>query len=272
MERALPPTTMTSNEASDYLVSQTRDNISLLLLLGRISSGDARDILAKIPAVKSPLSRVDPTAGFDRPPSRTVVGNLARPSPIPNPNNYVFKAKAIWGYNEDRREPNDLTFAAGDVIEVIDDRDSSWWKGSIYGSEGLFPSTYVEKLLPAIPSTPKPIPNRNSSYYPEKIPLPNYQTAPYHPPSPYPYPQQQNTYFNPPGPPPPNAYPQYQPPAQGQPPPTVVAPADAQQQTGGKKHKIFGGSLGSTLAHSAAGGVGFGAGSAIASDLVNSIF
>ena len=112
----------------------------------------------------------------------------------------------------------------------------------------MFPSSYVEKLPPPIPSTPKPTPSRNSSSYPEKMPsFPNYQNPPYPAPSPYPYPQQ-NTYFNPPAPPPQNGpYPQYQAPPQGPPPTVVVAPAENQQQSGGKKHGIFGGGIGNTV-------------------------
>ncbi|PPQ95714.1 hypothetical protein CVT26_008357 [Gymnopilus dilepis] len=236
---------MTSIDASDYIVSQTRDNISVLLSLGRLSPEDARDILAKIPVVKSPLSHLDSAASYDRPPSdRSVVSSLARPQPPPLPGSrdYIFRAKAIWGYNEDRKASN-----TGDIIEVVDDKDSGWWRGRLRGSEGMFPSSYVEKLPPPIPSTPKPTPSRNSSSYPEKMPsFPNYQNPPYPAPSPYPYPQQ-NAYFNPPAPPPQNGpYPQYQAPPQGPPPTVVVAPAENQQQSGGKKHGIFGGGIGNT--------------------------
>ncbi|MGH0182375.1 UNVERIFIED_CONTAM: hypothetical protein FKN15_009006 [Acipenser sinensis] len=36
-------------------------------------------------------------------------------------------------------ESDELGFRAGDVIEVLDQSDSAWWRGRLRGQTGLFP-------------------------------------------------------------------------------------------------------------------------------------
>lgn len=46
------------------------------------------------------------------------------------------------------KEPNDLTMAVGDVIDVVEETNPDWWTGRNRGKRGLFPSNYVQKLPP----------------------------------------------------------------------------------------------------------------------------
>ncbi|XP_078286572.1 GRB2-related adapter protein 2-like [Rhinoraja longicauda] len=41
---------------------------------------------------------------------------------------------------------DELEFKCGDIIEVLDTTDHSWWKGSLWGRVGLFPSNYVASI------------------------------------------------------------------------------------------------------------------------------
>ncbi|KAH9481728.1 Myosin IC heavy chain [Psilocybe cubensis] len=274
---------MNTNRAIEYVVSQTRENISFLLSAQQISPSDAMDILDKLPKVSAApnpeLDRTFPAPYTDSrnpvPPTKTPVNILAaRPvPPIPSP--FLFRAKALWAYNEDGREPNDLTFAAGDIIEVTDEKNSDWWTGRLNGKGGVFPSSYVQKL-PRDPPPAHPFPTGGGSQYPEKPHAHPPQNFPSGPPPPQnfnngpsyyssnPYPPPQNNYYTPP-PQQGNSTPIYQ----TAPPP--AAPVTTVQEPE-KKQGFFKGGLGNTLAHSAAGGVGFGAGSAVGSGIINSIF
>lgn len=49
-------------------------------------------------------------------------------------------------YNFTAEEADELSFCAGDVIEVLDRSDASWWKGRLRGRSGLFPATYTAQL------------------------------------------------------------------------------------------------------------------------------
>jgi LAS seventeen-binding protein 1/2 len=75
------------------------------------------------------------------------------------------------------KEPNDLSFRAGDIIEIIAETNADWWTGSLNGNQGLFPSNYVEKIPESVspPSYPPPSEARRSS--PVSSPVP-YNNAP----------------------------------------------------------------------------------------------
>ncbi|KAJ7650642.1 hypothetical protein FB45DRAFT_1050553 [Roridomyces roridus] len=232
----------------NHIIAQTRQNVEFLISQGTISRQDGQGILAKLPTVGAPDRAI------------TALENLSLNSPPPVPLRSLSKAKAIWGYNEDRQNSNDLTFRAGDIIEVVEETNPDWWTGRYNGKQGLFPSNYVEKLQ-SPPSNAPYAPPRDS-YNPSMPPYPS-QPVYQAPPGPYPGPG-----YQPPG----GGYqPPYQGPPQapynsygGPPPPMVVQqapPAAPPPQEPPKKSKISG--LGNTLAHSTAGGVGFGAGALV---------
>ncbi|KAJ2988016.1 hypothetical protein NUW54_g9248 [Trametes sanguinea] len=165
----------------------------------------------------------------------------------------AWRARALWAYNEDGREPNDLSFSAGETIEIIEETNPDWWTGKCRGKQGLFPSNYVEMLDTgrSVPPPPAPL---------MPMPTSSYNSAP---PAPYGMPNEpekaamyQQSYASPP-------------PGPMQPAPPVQV-VQVQQEAPPKKNKF--GKLGNTMATSAAGGVGFGAGAAIGSGLINAIF
>ncbi|PFH53132.1 hypothetical protein AMATHDRAFT_1556 [Amanita thiersii Skay4041] len=234
-----------------HIVSQIEINVEFLVSQNYISRTDATNILSKLPApsvdvpastYQAPAASVmrTPTASFPTPnfmpaqvpeaaapPPRRNVPPTPTPAAPP-----VVQARAIWGYNEDRGEPNDLSFSAGDIIEIVEEVNADWWMGRIRGKQALFPSNYVEKLPPGAPVNSAPV-SEKPVYRPFG--------AAYH------------------------GMNQPPPPGQG------VNSIGLQEQDNTKKKSKFGG-LGKTMANSAAGGVGFGAGAAVGSGLVNAIF
>ncbi|KAJ7220025.1 SH3 domain-containing protein [Mycena pura] len=260
---------MDSRALLAHIVSQTRQNVEFLMSQNQISPVDGGEILAKLPrAPETPMAALE---------QRTQNLLISPPLSPGASQNYpqaprlqqLAKAKALWGYNEGL-SANGLSFRAGDIIEIIAETNADWWSGRCNGRQGLFPSNYVEKLAAA--TSP---PNFSSPPMPAMFPSqPPYQ-APSGPPPAGHYPAYppgggyQSAYQPPPGAPLMSGYSPYapSPAAVGQPTHTgAVGPPPVPPKT-----SKFG-QLGNTLAQSAAGGVGFGAGSAIGGDLVNSIF
>ncbi|XP_060946380.1 GRB2-related adapter protein 2a [Limanda limanda] len=57
----------------------------------------------------------------------------------------AVQVKAIYDFTAE--EGDELGFSAGDVIEVLDRSDASWWKGRLRGKMGLFPANYTSAQL-----------------------------------------------------------------------------------------------------------------------------
>jgi len=55
--------------------------------------------------------------------------------------------RVIALYDFRAREPGDLSFTKGDIINVIERSDSSsdWWTGRLRGQQGVFPANFVEE-------------------------------------------------------------------------------------------------------------------------------
>ncbi|XP_041830964.1 GRB2-related adapter protein 2a [Melanotaenia boesemani] len=56
----------------------------------------------------------------------------------------TMQVRALYNFNAE--EEDELAFSAGDIIEVIDRSDPSWWKGRLQGRSGLFPANYTIQL------------------------------------------------------------------------------------------------------------------------------
>jgi hypothetical protein len=68
--------------------------------------------------------------------------------------------KALYAYSQ--KETGDLSFNAGDTLEILE-RDGEWWLAKLSGGsqEGWIPSNYVEEIAavpaPALPSQRPPV-------------------------------------------------------------------------------------------------------------------
>ncbi|KAF8588894.1 SH3-domain-containing protein [Ramaria rubella] len=207
-----------------HLVSRMQADIEFLVNQGVISSTDGQIMSGKLPSSQQAPVNVMPTPMSSPPPASFVAPNtrIIPPPPVRQASQ-MAGARALWAYNG--QEADDLSFSAGEVIEILEETNADWWKGkNPRGETGLFPSNYVEKIAPAAALAPAPaysppgrmvapIPNEKASYSP--MPM-----APSGPPM-----------------------------------------QEQQQQAPPKKNKF--GKYGNIMAQSAAGGVGFGAGTII---------
>ncbi|XP_062311675.1 growth factor receptor-bound protein 2-B-like [Osmerus eperlanus] len=63
------------------------------------------------------------------------------PPPQPMPSSPSEQVKALYNFVAEERD--ELDFSAGDIIEVLERSDVSWWTGKLRGRTGLFPSNYT---------------------------------------------------------------------------------------------------------------------------------
>ncbi|KAH9481730.1 Unconventional myosin-Ie [Psilocybe cubensis] len=220
-----------------HVVSQIEQNVEFLASQNYISQADASAILTKLPnsnqatnhsagPIASLAGRIS-NLGINRTPSAA----RAVPPPPP-PSRALPQAKALWAYSSNDAE--DLSFAPGDIIEIVEETNADWWTGRVNGKQGLFPSTYVEKLPEVQLPTPNATPAPTKAYKPFGAAMHGTNMPP--------------------------------PPGQG------VNSVGLQEKPGTEAKKDKYGQYKNTLAHSAVGGVGFGAGSAIGGGLVRAIF
>ncbi|THH11011.1 hypothetical protein EW145_g925 [Phellinidium pouzarii] len=223
----------------DHVVGQIQHNVSFLVANGHMSQQDADLVLSHLPseASQSPAQSLPQvTRGVTRPPPAS--------SRLP-------QARAIWGYNEDGQDPNDLSFKAGDVIEIVAETNDDWWTGKHKGKQGLFPTNHVEKLsapsFAAAPATPVRAVLSPPPQYDQSAAAPREKPA---------YRAFGAAHHGADKPPPPGS--------------TAVNSVGLQEADGQHNKKSKFGKYGNTMAHSAAGGIGFG--SAIGGGLVRAIF
>ncbi|KAF8484375.1 SH3 domain-containing protein [Gautieria morchelliformis] len=146
----------TSDAFLAHVVSRMQADIDFLVGQGVISSTDGQLMTSKLPfaqpaaAMPTPMASPSPTPTLVVPSPRRV----APPAPAP-PYSQAAQARSLWPYNETGQEPGDLSFMAGETIEILEETNADWWKGkNSRGQTGLFPSNYVEKVAPTSTGPP----------------------------------------------------------------------------------------------------------------------
>jgi hypothetical protein len=73
--------------------------------------------------------------------ARPAAPGIAAPATAPA-NGVPFRAVSDYASNK----PNILSFKKGDVILIVDRSRQDWWRGSLGGSVGAVPATYLRPM------------------------------------------------------------------------------------------------------------------------------
>lgn len=85
----------------------------------------------------------EPTNQFVAAGRRSPMAAVAAPATAPQ-RAAPLQVRALYSFKVE--EDDELGFCAGDVIEVLDYADVSWWRGRLRGKCGLFPANYTTPL------------------------------------------------------------------------------------------------------------------------------
>ncbi|RIA95860.1 hypothetical protein C1645_688534 [Glomus cerebriforme] len=62
---------------------------------------------------------------------------------VPIDNNYEYRAKALYDYEANSDDQNELSFSKNEILEIADNRGNWWQARKIDGRAGIVPSNYV---------------------------------------------------------------------------------------------------------------------------------
>ncbi|XP_068797616.1 GRB2-related adapter protein 2 isoform X2 [Struthio camelus] len=88
------------------------------------------------------LDRKDGLHGLtDHSQGRAAAVQRRHTDPLHQPTPRTLWVRALYDF--DAMEHDELGFRSGDILEVLDSSNPSWWKGRLRGQLGLFPANYV---------------------------------------------------------------------------------------------------------------------------------
>ncbi|KAK0057660.1 unconventional myosin-Ie-like isoform X1, partial [Biomphalaria pfeifferi] len=67
-----------------------------------------------------------------------------RPKPKMAPKPQLPQVRCLYAY--DAQDTDELSFNEGDLIDLLNEDATGWWRGRLRGKEGLFPENYVQKV------------------------------------------------------------------------------------------------------------------------------
>lgn len=133
-----------ANSIASRTTSHTLDRKASTDSYGSYSAAEKKTFSPQSHAVSAPPPYTAPAVGNG---TNSTAGKKAPPPPPlkPKPSyNNVKYATAIFDY--EAQAEGDLSFHAGDRIEIIEQTESAedWWTGRLNGVTGVFPGNYTQ--------------------------------------------------------------------------------------------------------------------------------
>ncbi|XP_033017184.1 sorbin and SH3 domain-containing protein 2 isoform X35 [Lacerta agilis] len=129
--------------------------------MGHTNTQSTYSTLRKPVTTSSPSSpskaKVDQESPGNYSSAFTDVGRCAPKERRGTPERERLPARAVYDFKA--QTPKELSFKKGDTVYILRKVDQNWYEGEHYGRVGIFPISYVEKLLPpekAQPARPPP--------------------------------------------------------------------------------------------------------------------
>ncbi|KIK70556.1 hypothetical protein GYMLUDRAFT_149058 [Collybiopsis luxurians FD-317 M1] len=71
-------------------------------------------------------------------------GGTIEPGTDINSESFTYKAKALYAYTQSPDDPNEISFAKGEILDIVD-KQGKWWQAKkADGSVGIAPSNYLQ--------------------------------------------------------------------------------------------------------------------------------
>ncbi|RZC33779.1 SH3 domain-containing kinase-binding protein 1 [Asbolus verrucosus] len=61
----------------------------------------------------------------------------------------IRQCRVVFSYKQDHED--ELNLNVGDIIDILGEEEEGWWRGVLHGRQGVFPSNFVEEIVP-VPS------------------------------------------------------------------------------------------------------------------------
>ncbi|XP_041672751.1 GRB2-related adapter protein 2a isoform X2 [Cheilinus undulatus] len=110
------------------------------LVSPRRASDQPFNQLAMRAGLEERASTIGHTGRSSSPVSSAFPHRMSETMPLPKRAS-MLQVKALYDFKAE--EDDELGFSAGDIIEVVDCSDASWWRGRLRGKSGLFPANYT---------------------------------------------------------------------------------------------------------------------------------